>query len=76
MSHGFGAPQSNIEWRSPSGRVEKMEGRYSQDINALGAQHIRGRSFSADGFLNEIYFIFSLTITLGRVANNLTLVSI
>ena len=34
-----------------------------------------GRYFTAEGFLNGIYVIFPLTSKLGRVVNNLKLVS-
>jgi len=35
-------------------RVERIKGCSIQDINDLPEQHIKGRSFSAEGFLNGI----------------------
>ena len=45
----------------------EIKGRSTQDKKALGAQHIKGSSFSAEGFLNGIKVIFLFTIKLGRV---------
>ena len=40
-----------------------MKGRSTKDTNALGAQHtLKGRSFSAEAFLNDKIFIFFLQI--------------
>ena len=35
--------------------IGKIKERSTQNINALGAQHIKGRYFSAEGFFNEIF---------------------
>ena len=59
-----------------------MKGRYTEDKrcfrsateDALGVKHIKGRTHSAEGFLNGIHVLS--TIKLERVVNNLTLVSI
>ena len=46
-----------LEWRSPS-RVEKMEERFTQNIDASGHRILKGRSFLAEGFMNKMYVFF------------------
>ena len=61
------------EWRSPSRRVEKMKVRSTQDINALGTQHMKGAFFFSQRFIEWDTCNFSLTIKFGRAVYNLTL---
>ena len=53
--------------------MEKIKGRSTEDINALGAPHIKGAFFFSRRLFEWDICSFSLTMTLRRVAYNFTL---